>query len=327
MFCLGGGCGGFLPLVARVECAGFSPWLSVQLTIRMQAKAPRQLALRATRYAATRLGFDLVHRDCYSPVPDIGNLPESTWTTRSALPGIRWNEDAQRRYFREVLSLYFEEFEDALAHERLRIDSNSYARVDAAVLFATLRACRPRRVLEVGAGFSTLVAAAAVLANRRDGAACEFVSVDPDPPAMLSPGVEGLASLERTGGEAIDVGQIEQLDRDDVLFVDSTHVAKVGGEVTHVILELLPRLRPGVLIHIHDIFMPWEYPRAFAAERAYCWSEQYLVQALLAGTQDFEVLLATHWLGREDPGLIQELLPGLKQSDAGAALWLRRTGG
>jgi hypothetical protein len=192
------------------------------------------------------------------------------------------------------------------------------------VLFAFVRLVRPRRVVEVGAGFSTLVTASAVALNARDGDDCEFVAIDPYPRDFLHGPIDGLNRLERRRAEDIAAGEITTLERNDILFIDSTHVAKVGSDVVHLALELLPRLAPGVLVHIHDIYLPWSYPRGFVEERGYYWNEQYVVQALLSGSRDFEIMLSTHWLGREHGTLVRELLPDAVPEEGGS-LWLRRS--
>ena len=95
--------------------------------------------------------------------------------------------------------------------------------------------------------------------------------------------------------------------------------------MTHLILEALPRLAPGVIVHIHDIFLPWHYPRRWLEKDAYYWAEQYLVQAFLCFNGQFEVLLSCHLLSRDRPAELAALVPSFS-SDAGpAALWLRRT--
>lgn len=293
-------------------------------------EATRNLVLTATRRAAMRLGFDLVHRDCYSPIPDLPRLPNDLWSAPSALTGISWNEAQQRHWFERDLARYLPEFDRAVDEGQMSayfaIENSSYGHLDAAVLFATVRALCPRRIIEIGSGFSTLVTAAAVCANAAEGRSGEFVSVDPSPPSVVRHGIEGLTQLRRARGESLDLEAFDTLERDDVLFIDSTHVSRIGGEVNYLLLDVLPRLRPGVVVHVHDIYLPWEYPAAFIRERGYYWTEQYLVQALLCGTEDFEILLGTHWLGREHPDLVALHLPRVARMEDGGALWLRRAG-
>src|SRR5206468_1730052 len=113
---------------------------------------------------------------------------------------------------------------------------------------------------------------------------------------------------------------------DDVLFVDTTHTVKVGGDVNRVILDVLPTLAPGVHVHIHDIYLPWEYPREFLAERSFYWAEQFLLQAFLAFNDRFEILFGTHALVRRYPDRIRTLIPGTGRGVSPSAFWFRRVG-
>jgi hypothetical protein len=125
--------------------------------------------------------------------------------------------------------------------------------------------------------------------------------------------------------QEVALARFEQLRRDDVLFIDTSHVAKTGGDVPFLYHEVLPRLRPGVVVHIHDIFLPWDYPEDWVlAGRA--WNEQYVVKSFLAFNGAYEVLLGIGWLSTYHPDVLAEAVPGFPQStpDGGASLWLRR---
>jgi hypothetical protein len=107
------------------------------------------------------------------------------------------------------------------------------------------------------------------------------------------------------------------------LFVDTTHTVKIAGDVNRIVLDVLPILAPGVMVHFHDIYLPWEYPREFIVERRFFWAEQDLLQAFLAFNQQFEVLFATHALHRRQAKAVAELVPETVGATPGA-LWLRR---
>jgi hypothetical protein len=112
----------------------------------------------------------------------------------------------------------------------------------------------------------------------------------------------------------------------DVLFVDTTHTVKVGSEVVHVILDVLPALQPGVLVHFHDIFLPWAYPREWLEEHQWYWAEEYLLQAFLAFNDGFEILLPAQAMARDRPGRLAAAIPSFV-AGAGvgpASLWLVR---
>jgi hypothetical protein len=202
--------------------------------------------------------------------------------------------------------------------------NGSFEYLDASVLYAMLRWSRPKRVIELGAGFSTIVASRALQQNRRDGSASTMCSYDPWPPPLLLSDLRSATDLRETSASALTVGMAAELEAGDVLLIDTTHTVKVGGEVTHLLLDILPTLAEGVLVHIHDIFLPWEYPEHWHKELGYFWAEQYLVRALLIDSSGFDVVLAMHWMHRVHPELLPRPASGRPSSPS--SLWLRRRG-
>ncbi|MBK8266821.1 MAG: class I SAM-dependent methyltransferase [Planctomycetes bacterium] len=122
--------------------------------------------------------------------------------------------------------------------------------------------------------------------------------------------------------QEIELSLFESLRENDVLFIDTTHVSKIGSDVNHLYFNVLPRLAPGVMIHIHDIFLPGEYPRDWIKNNRYFWNEQYLVHALLLFTSQFEILLANTFLRERHPGEFARAFPALPRQNGGS-LWLR----
>jgi predicted O-methyltransferase YrrM len=201
-----------------------------------------------------------------------------------------------------------------------------YGPVDADVLYAMIRAFRPRRVLELGGGYSSLVAAEACARNGREGSEARHTVVDPQPRAELAPAIEATARLERRDAATLPLERFTDLAPGDVLFVDTSHVVERGGEVNRLVLEVLPRLAEGVLVHFHDIFLPYEYPRSFFA-RGDRYTEQYLLQAYLTENPGWEVLFAAHLVWRERREALLDLIPATALRTTGpAAFWMRRTG-
>ena len=278
----------------------------------------RTAATSVLRAWSDRAGFDLVWRDVYSPIPDVGALPADTWVRPRSLPGIDWRPHAQR----ELLSSLSPELSHFDVPPPYAQRNYSYDGADAQVLFAMIRSQRPNKIIEIGAGYSTLVISAAVRSLAAEGHEVVFRSVDPFPPSMLSPLPEGLDALAAVRAQSLPMSDFTALEPGDVLFLDTTHVVKVGGEVNWLFLEILPQLKPGVLIHVHDIFLPFEYPREWLENRGYYWAEQYLLQALLSGSDTFEVLLALHWLSRSCPP--HDLPWTLPAGSRPSAFWMRR---
>ena len=160
------------------------------------------------------------------------------------------------------------------------------------VAYCMIRHFQPRLIIEVGSGFSSLVAAEAIAKNSNSALIC----IEPFPQDFLRQGFPGLQSLIEKKVEDIDLEFFSQLHSGDILFIDSSHTVKIGGDVNYLFLEVLPRLKPGVIVHIHDIFLPFEYRRDWVMDEFRFWTEQYLLQAFLTFNSEFEVLMANGYL-------------------------------
>jgi hypothetical protein len=270
---------------------------------------------RLLRRGAERAGLQVVARTFYSPIPELAALPPGVFERRSELAGLDLDLDAQLRWLQTELAGPLAEVtpEDAPS-------AASYPPLDATLLWCLLRRLRPRRVLELGSGASTRVSAAALAANARDGAAAELDVYDPYPGDGLPP----TARLHRRRAQDVPPDAFAGLSDGDVLFVDTTHTVKLGSDVNFVVLDVLPRLAPGVLVHFHDIFLPYEYPRVWLEDYGLYWTEQYLLQAFLSLNPHYEVLCALAALGRERRAGLDALLPAAVRGGSGGAFWIRR---
>jgi hypothetical protein len=196
-----------------------------------------------------------------------------------------------------------------------RFEQDWFAGLDAAALYTLVRDRRPARIVEIGSGHSTRVSARAIADG---GLATELVAIDPAPRATLG---ALPVTWRREPLQATDPTRVDLLAADDVLFVDSSHVLVAGSDVAFLFTELVPRLRTGVLLHIHDVFLPEPYPARWAW-RGY--NEQHAVAGLLTG--GFELVFASWWVRRHAPELLGTTVRGLALP-AGAletSLWLRR---
>jgi hypothetical protein len=248
---------------------------------------------------APRGAARLVPLDFYSPIPDVSAVPADTWNRPSPMRGIDFDLEAQMRFIERDLAPFIAEFEARMsAGSRWRPRNGLYDAGDGELTYAMLRFLRPDRVVELGSGWSTLVLADAVAANRADGASTRLTSYDPFPSPVVPGDLEGLDRLEPMRAQDVPDTVFESLTTNDVLFVDTTHAVKVGSDVNRIVLDVLPGLSSGVHVHFHDVFLPYEYHRDWA-ENGPWWSEQYLVQAFLALNPEYSVVLATHALLRQ----------------------------
>lgn len=276
---------------------------------------------------AARRGFDLVRLSPYSPVPDIPPADSPEWGPKHTLAGLRVDTVAQLAWLARELGPWLGEPPGALgdgAGDAFRPDNGYYSGLDAAVLHAMVRSLRPHRVIEVGAGYSTMVLAGAAARNAAEGAPCAVLSIDPEPRSELPGSVAAAVGRVRRPATEVPLEVFASLANGDVLFVDSSHTAKRGSEVNFLVLEVLPRLRPGVVVHFHDVFLPWDYPREWFVRGTYL-AEQYLVHAYLVENPCWDVLFAAHAVARRHRDEVQALVPSLRPGPPGpAALWLRR---
>jgi hypothetical protein len=270
---------------------------------------------------ARRLGYDLCPHGFYSPMPDVERLPDSLWSGPRGHAGVDLRLDQACELLREL---------DGPVREFAELGfplSHSYGAVDADVLYAMLRRLEPRRVIELGSGASSHIIQLAREANARDGrASFAFESYDPFP-GWHRMGQVREALVHAVPAEELDPSIVSELAKNDVLFVDTAHAVRTGGDVVHIVLDLLPQLAPGVHVHFHDIFIPYEYPREWVVERRIAWAEQYLLQAFLAFNPEFEVVLPAQALWRERPALVRELIPSaasIAGTSGPGAFWLSR---
>jgi len=276
---------------------------------------------------ADRTGYDLVERHFYSPLPDLKSLKPARFEEPSALRGVRL-DSAQAIAFLEGLSPYLAEFSFLLQHEQVggafRIDNGTYESVDAEALYAVLRSVKPARVIELGSGSSSYVIDEARRQNSREDRPFEYRVFDPYPWAASALGSLDSVSVQPVGAVDVALSEFKALEANDVLFVDTTHTVKTGGDVTHLVLEVLPILAPGVLIHFHDVFLPYEYPRDWVITRRRAWAEQYLLHAFLAYNPEFDVLLPLHAVSRAFPERLGRIVPTFGPGVAPGGFWMRR---
>jgi predicted O-methyltransferase YrrM len=194
--------------------------------------------------------------------------------------------------------------------------NNWFECVDAEVLYAMVRYFHPSRIVEVGSGFSTRVVRRAIADGKLT---TKITCIDPQPRAL----VEGYADQHIASAvEALSPATIvDQLGENDILFIDSSHQVVQGTDIPFLFLEVLPRLRRNVLIHIHDIFLPFDYPEG--AMRRH-WNEQYLVHAFLAYNPAFEILWPASYMWTKWQSEVQKQIPVASLGNPPSSLWLRK---
>lgn len=269
----------------------------------------------------------------YSPVVDPAELMDkrdSIWPDQlPTMPGIDFNPRNQKRILQKWFPRYMPDYDypeklDASHDEtQFHTRNSQFSWLDARTLFVFLRAVKPRRMIEVGSGFSSLLSAD--VNHRFLNDRCELRCIEPYPREFLLAGIPGLSELIVRKVQDVPVGEFEKLRRGDILFIDSSHVCKTAGDVNFLYFEVLPRLRAGVLVHIHDIFLPFEYPQEWVMDDNRSWNEQYLLQALLIHSSAFKVLFGCMYAQGKYPELVERVLSLPKgRSFGGGSFWIRK---
>lgn len=266
----------------------------------------------------------------YSPDPDLDALRprrDRLFTSDATqLVGIDLNWDAQLEVLDELAPLvadvpFSEEERPGL---RYRFDNFSYAYGDGLFLHLMLRWLQPKRLIEVGSGHSS--ACALDTAERHlDRTRMTFIEpYDELLRSLLRPGDEERVEILSSAVQDVGVERFSELERGDLLLIDSTHVSKLGSDVNHLLFEVLPRLAPGVVVHVHDIFPGFEYPWEWH-EEGRVWTEAYLLRAFLQFNSAFEVLLWPPLVAAVAPEQLVERFP-MAARNPGGSIYLRRRG-
>jgi hypothetical protein len=205
---------------------------------------------------------------------------------------------------------------------RFTLDNPLLPAGDARMLYALVRHRRPGTFFEIGGGWSTLVAGLAMRRNAEEagGEAGRIVVNEPYPGPHLTAGLPDNATLHARLAQDVPIDDMLALQPGDILFIDSSHIAKVGSDVLYLMLEVLPRMPRGVLIHIHDIWLPDEYPRELVLKKLFFFNEQYLLQCFLSFNDAFVVRLAGHYLASRHAAAFSE---AFGETEA-ASFWLER---
>lgn len=265
--------------------------------------------------AFERFGWVLLKRHYYGPIPSPDELADPLLNEPSELPGLTIDSNAARQLVQNHLRPFIQEFsreypiEKPLTPHGYYLINGSYMAVDAHMYWALIRHFRPSRIIEIGAGMSTVVAAAACQKNAsQDQPRTELIAIDPYPHPAVAAGLPGLSKLIPQRIQDVPMELFTSLTDGDFLFIDSTHVLRPGGDVQREYLEILPRLKPGVFVHIHDVHLPGTYPRVYMNNHWY-WNEQFLLQAFLAFNDRFRVLWPGALMYAEHRSWMHEVFP------------------
>ena len=281
--------------------------------------------MKISRAILRKVGVFPIRDHYYEPLFDPRHLRRPLHEERR-LPGIDFNVPGQLEllgrfdYAAELAAIPRSDAGGGFCY-----DNPNFGAGDAEFLYSAIRHFKPARILEIGSGYSTLMMLLAIEANRAAdlGYRCSVVCVEPYEMPWLerAPGIEIL----RQPVELLDEGRVTALRANDILFIDSSHVLRPQGDLVREYLELLPLLAPGVLVQVHDIFTPYDYPARWVADEVRLYNEQYLVEALLSGGARFGVIGALNLLAHRHREALAAKFPMFRERAASCepgSLWL-----
>jgi hypothetical protein len=270
--------------------------------------------MRISRWVFITVGVLPIRDHYYEPKFIFGE--ETAFPKMRALPGVMLDSkihfELLNRLSGNRSAVKFQRKKTEESQLQYYYENGQFGPGDADFLYGLVRYLRPKRVIEVGCGYSSLIIQEAIEGNNResDGNFMEHVCIEPFENPWLS---ELNVKLIREKVEEVDTKIFDLLIKDDILFVDSSHVIRSDGDILKLILEVLPVLNPGVYVHFHDIFTPFDYPAEWLSEEIRLWNEQYLLEAFLSGNMEFEIVGALHWLYNCHKEFFENSFPMLRE--------------
>jgi hypothetical protein len=277
-----------------------------------------------SKRALLSVGVFPIANHFFEPLFDARHLTD--FDRPRALPGIDWNLDGQIALLSKLtFSAELRDVPMSRPHgpPQFFFNNDTYLSGDAEYWYSIIRFFKPKRIIEIGSGHSSLMARRAIQKNRACDPQynCDHICIEPYPqPWLQQSGVQ----LVRKKVEEVDTALFKTLERDDILFIDSTHVIRPQGDVLFEYLQLLPQLKKGAIVHIHDIFSPRDYPREWIAESVRLWNEQYLVEAFLTSNSQWEIIGALNLLKHDHYAELSASCPFLSPEREPGALYIRK---
>lgn len=286
--------------------------------------------LRSRPEVTDRWGYHIRAIHYYEPLPNFRQIAPQQLQRRRVSSAVDFKVPEQLALLRRLADSFSVEIARlGAAQSPVGFDfSNPYfSGLDASTYYALIRDLKPSLVVEIGSGFSTQIAAKALACNEREGKPGRLVCIEPfAEPRLTESGAR--FKLVRTAVQEVPQEFFDQLTTNDILFIDSSHVATACSDVCTEFLEILPRLRKGVWVHIHDVFFPTDYPAEWVIGRRIAFNEQYILEAFLAFNSAYSVQLANSWMWHEEKEAAHRLCPAAFGASGVVALpgsfWMKR---
>lgn len=269
-----------------------------------------------------KVGILPVDDNYYQPLVNPTKHLKTSLDEDRHLPGIDWNMEKQLSLLDSFT--YQEELKQIPFHKKeakeleYYYNNHSFVGGDGEFLYNIIRYFKPKKFVEVGCGYSTMMS---VKAEQKNANQCRHICIEP----YEMPWLEKLnVEVHRRKVEEMDMDIFRSLQANDILFIDSSHVIRPQGDVLVEFLEILPQLNSGVLVHVHDIFTPKDYPAAWIIDEHRLWNEQYLLEAFLTCNNQFKIIGALNMLKHKHPGQFHKACPhsALIEKDEPGSFWM-----
>jgi predicted O-methyltransferase YrrM len=266
----------------------------------------------------------------YSPLPDVAAVEADAARLYDRPPGedgVRLDAEAQHHFLTALAEAArsFDWGADRQPGKRFWYKNGFFPYGDALALVTMIAKFGPRRIIEVGSGFSSAVMLD--VNDRRSDPKMSLCFIEPNPErleGLLTASDRKSARLVVAPVQQVPLSEFDTLEANDILFIDSSHVSKAGSDVNYLLFEVLPRLRGGVLVHFHDVFFPFEYPLSWLKEGR-AWNELYLLRAFLQYNDTFDVVLFNNFVARRFGDDLAARVP-LATVDPPSSIWLQKKG-
>lgn len=274
--------------------------------------------------------FQIGHYYSAYPIVDevISKPDNAKIDMRHEIQGIDFNENVQYEMLKKMMAYYDKVFpwiaidDEKSSNYRYKRGNDCIFDGDAVGLFCMLNTIRPKRLIEVGSGHSSAVTLDVNEYCFDNRMSLHFIEPYADRFKSILKESDNV-DLQEVGLQDIDLSYFDQLEAGDILFIDSTHVSKAGSDVNYLFFEILPRLKSGVIIHLHDIFYPFEYPHEWV-KRGMVWNELYLLRAFLQYNDDFEIIYFQNMMEKFYRNEMEENWPFENSSIHGGSFWMRK---
>jgi hypothetical protein len=262
----------------------------------------------------------------YSVIPNLSEIKvkeKQIFTNRKNVTGVDLNEKGQINLFNR-LSKYYKDLnftENKIKNNRYYYNNPAYSYGDAIILYSMIRHFKPNKIIEIGSGFSSCVTLDTNEKFFDNKIKCVFI----EPYARLLKSLlkpNDNCKIIELNLQNIPISYFKTLKKNDILFIDSTHVSKVGSDVNHLFFEIIPSLNPGVILHFHDIFHQFEYPKELIY-KGFFWNENYMLRAFLEYNNSFKIIYFNDYFFNYKLSMVKRNMP-LILKNSGASIWIKK---